>query len=71
MEVPRRVFVCSCGRGAVRLFALYGTYACKPCHSRSGSRPTSAPPRAITRTAPSSVLCPAVAAAQRSGVETL
>ena len=30
--VPRRVFVCSCSRGAVRLFARYGTYACKACH---------------------------------------
>src|SRR6516164_3690631 len=29
--VPRRVFVCSCGRGTVRLFAQYGTYACKAC----------------------------------------
>ena len=30
--VRRRLFVCSCGRGAVRLFARYGTYACKACH---------------------------------------
>jgi hypothetical protein len=30
--VPRRIFVCSCGRGAIRLFARYGTYACKACH---------------------------------------
>ena len=30
--VPRRIFVCSCGRGAVRLFARYGTFACKACH---------------------------------------
>src|SRR5689334_24214698 len=25
----RPVFVCSCGYGAIRLFAQYGTYACK------------------------------------------
>jgi hypothetical protein len=29
--IPRRVFVCSCGRGAIRLFAKYGTYACRYC----------------------------------------
>jgi hypothetical protein len=29
--VPRRIFVCSCGRGAIRLFAKYGTYACRHC----------------------------------------
>jgi hypothetical protein len=30
--VPRRIFVCACGRGTVRLFARYGSYACKACH---------------------------------------
>jgi hypothetical protein len=29
---PRAIFVCSCGYGAIRLFARYGTYACKACH---------------------------------------
>ena len=29
---PRPIFVCSCGYGAIRLFARYGTYACKACH---------------------------------------
>ena len=29
---PRPIFVCTCGYGAVRLFARYGTYACKACH---------------------------------------
>ena len=28
----RPIFVCSCGYGAIRLFARYGTYACKACH---------------------------------------
>ena len=28
----RAVLVCSCGYGAVRLFARYGRYACKACH---------------------------------------
>src|SRR5262245_30718865 len=27
----RAILVCSCGRGATRLFARYGTYACKAC----------------------------------------
>jgi hypothetical protein len=29
---PRAILVCSCGYGAIRLFARYGTYACKACH---------------------------------------
>src|SRR5262245_42229527 len=28
----RAVLVCSCGYGAIRLFARYGRYACKACH---------------------------------------
>ena len=28
----RPIFVCSWGYGAIRLFARYGTYACKACH---------------------------------------
>jgi hypothetical protein len=28
----RPIFVCSCGYGAIRLFARYGTYASKACH---------------------------------------
>jgi hypothetical protein len=28
----RAVFVCSCGRRTNRLFAHYGTYACRFCH---------------------------------------
>ena len=27
----RPVFLCNCGRGAIRLFAKYGTYACRHC----------------------------------------
>lgn len=30
---PKRpVLLCSCGRGAIRLFAHYGTYKCRWCH---------------------------------------
>src|SRR5262245_31386303 len=29
---PRAILVCSCGYGATRLYARYGTYACKACH---------------------------------------
>ena len=29
----RAVFLCTCGRGAIRLFAHYGTYACRYCHN--------------------------------------
>jgi hypothetical protein len=29
---PRAILVCSCGYGAIRLFARYGRYACKACH---------------------------------------
>jgi hypothetical protein len=29
----RAVFLCTCGRGAIRLFAHYGTYACCHCHN--------------------------------------
>jgi hypothetical protein len=29
---PRAVLLCNCGRGAIRLFAKYGTYACRYCH---------------------------------------
>jgi hypothetical protein len=32
LGAPRAILVCSCGYGAVRLFARYGTYACKACH---------------------------------------
>src|SRR5215470_12668116 len=28
----RAILVCSCGYGAIRLFARYGTYACRHCH---------------------------------------
>src|SRR5262245_55531518 len=28
----RAILACSCGYGAVRLFARYGTYACRHCH---------------------------------------
>jgi hypothetical protein len=28
----RPVFLCTCGRGAIRLFAHYGTYKCRWCH---------------------------------------
>jgi hypothetical protein len=33
--VPRRLFVCSCGRSITRLFAIYGTYKCRHCHRAS------------------------------------
>jgi len=29
---PRAILVCSCGYGAIRLFARYGSYACRHCH---------------------------------------
>jgi hypothetical protein len=29
---PRAILVCSCGYGAIRLFALYGSHACRHCH---------------------------------------
>jgi hypothetical protein len=29
----RAVFICTCGRGAIRLFAHYGTCACCHCHN--------------------------------------
>src|SRR5262245_20703626 len=29
---PRPILLCTCGRGAIRLFANYGTYACRRCH---------------------------------------
>jgi hypothetical protein len=29
---PRPILLCACGRGAIRLFAKYGTYACRRCH---------------------------------------
>jgi hypothetical protein len=29
---PRPILLCTCGRGAIRLFAKYGTYACRRCH---------------------------------------
>jgi len=32
LGAPRAIFVCSCGHGAARLFARYGTYACRHCH---------------------------------------
>jgi hypothetical protein len=32
LGAPRAILVCSCGYGAIRLFARYGTYACKACH---------------------------------------
>src|SRR5215813_2354957 len=32
LGAPRAIFVCSCGYGAIRLFARYGTYACRHCH---------------------------------------
>ena len=32
LGAPRPIFVCSCGYGAIRLFARYGSYACRHCH---------------------------------------
>jgi hypothetical protein len=32
LGAPRAILVCSCGYGAIRLFARYGTYACRHCH---------------------------------------
>src|SRR5262249_23661158 len=32
LGTPRAIFVCSCGYGAILLFARYGTYACRHCH---------------------------------------
>jgi hypothetical protein len=32
LGAPRAIFVCSCGYGAIRLFARHGTYACRHCH---------------------------------------
>src|SRR5262249_39038955 len=32
LGASRAIFVCSCGYGAIRLFARYGTYACRHCH---------------------------------------
>ena len=28
----RAIFLCTCGRGAIRLFAVHGTYKCRSCH---------------------------------------
>jgi hypothetical protein len=28
----RAVFICTCGRGAIKLFCHYGTYKCRWCH---------------------------------------
>ena len=32
LGAPRAILVCSCGYGAIRLFARYGSYACRHCH---------------------------------------
>ena len=32
LGAPRATLVCSCGYGAIRLFARYGSYACRHCH---------------------------------------
>src|SRR5262245_4290096 len=32
LGAPRAILVCSCGYGAIRLFARYGAYACRYCH---------------------------------------
>jgi hypothetical protein len=32
LGTPRAILVCSCGYGAIRLFARYGSYACRHCH---------------------------------------
>src|SRR5262245_24211302 len=32
MGASRAILVCPCGYGAIRLFARYGTYACRHCH---------------------------------------
>src|SRR5215468_5462053 len=32
LGAPRAILVCSCGYGAIRLFARQGTYACRHCH---------------------------------------
>jgi hypothetical protein len=32
LGAPRAILVCSCGYGAIRLFARYGNYACRHCH---------------------------------------
>jgi len=29
----RPIFLCSCGRGAIRLYAKYGSYKCRRCHN--------------------------------------
>ena len=32
LGTPRAILVCSCGYGAIRLFARYSSYACRHCH---------------------------------------